>query len=114
MPPTVAPGPKWGGLEGQALAFFGQHGLQLGQGRARARRDDQLAGLIAHDAGECTGIEHLAAQRKAMKVLGAPTPDAQGGLRGGGGADTVNQLAKGEFHGLHGSGTVPGYAGLGM
>jgi hypothetical protein len=50
-------------------------------------------------------------QRKAMKVLGTPAADAQGGLRGGSSADTVNNLAKGEFHGLHGSGTAQRQAG---
>lgn len=96
-----------GWLRRQALAFFGQYGLQIGQRRTGARRHHQFTGLIAHDAVEWAGVQHLAVQRKAVKVLGAPAADAQGSVRGGSNVDTVNNLAKGEFHGLHGSGTAP-------
>ena len=86
------------GFKGQALALFGQHGLQLGQRGASAHGDDQLAGLVAHDAAQHPGVEHLAVQRQAMEVLGAPATDAQRGLVGGGSAHALSDRGEGEVH----------------
>ena len=85
-------------LKGQALALGGQCGLQLGQGCARAGGDDQLAGLVAGDARQRARVQHVAAQRTAMEVFGAPAPDAQGSLVGNGGAHALGDLGKGLVH----------------
>jgi hypothetical protein len=61
MPPTVVAPlvllPEVRRLEGQALPFLGERGFEFGQRRAGAHGDDQLAGLVARDAGEPGGAQ---------------------------------------------------------
>jgi hypothetical protein len=46
-------------LERQHLPVRAQRGFELGKRRTAARADDQLARLIADDAGAGAGVENL-------------------------------------------------------
>src|SRR5687767_4508928 len=65
-------------LERQALAVRLQCALKLGERRAAARRHDQLGRLVIDDAGVAARVEHLAARRVAVEILGAAAAQAQG------------------------------------
>ena len=82
-------------LEGQALAVFGERGLQFGQRGAGAHRDHQLAGLVAGDAGEGAGVQYGAVQGLAVEILGAAAADAQRLAAGCGGADALGGVGQG-------------------
>ena len=79
-------------LESQHLAFFGQHGLQLGQRRAALCRDVEFSRLIGNDAAVAGHIKHLASQHAAVEILAASATDAQlrlAGMRRLDGADEI-------------------------
>jgi len=63
MPSNRQPVPEVRRLEGQALAAFGQHGLEFGQRGAGTHRDHQFAGFVAADALERGRVQKLALQR---------------------------------------------------
>ena len=85
-------------LEGQALAFRGQQRLQLGQRRARAHGDDQLARLVARDARERPRVEPLARGRLAVESLGAAPANAQRRGRCRGRADAFDDRREFGIH----------------
>ena len=105
----AAHGATWrqpGRLERQALALRSQGGLQLRQRRAAAGGDHQFTGLIGGNAAVASGVQRLALQLLAVKILGASAQDTQGPALGGGGADLVGKGVKGCIHSLHGSGSL--------
>src|SRR5581483_2296947 len=76
-------------LEGKALTFPGERGLDLGERRARPGRDDQFARLVERDAGEaCDGEGRRALHRAAEAGARAAAGDGHRQLpRGGIGED---------------------------
>ncbi len=64
-------------LEGEHLAAFAHRRLDFREPRAATRGDHQLRGLVGDDAAVAAGIEHLAFERLAVKILGAAAAQAQ-------------------------------------
>ena len=83
----------------QALALVGQCGFQLGQRRAAAGGDDQLAGFIAEDARVGPGVQHLALQRGPPEILAAAPAQAQGAAVRGGRTHGIDQVLALSVHG---------------
>jgi hypothetical protein len=64
-------------LAGEELSPCRQRRLQFGQRRAAARGDHQFGRLVVDDAGMAAGVEQLARQRPAVKILAAAATNAQ-------------------------------------
>src|SRR5690606_844232 len=71
--PTV----EIGRLGRQVLALGGQKRIQVADERARPDGDDQLGGIVMHDAGVRTGVELLAFHPPAQEGLAVAAADAQ-------------------------------------
>jgi hypothetical protein len=80
MPPTVPRGAQRGGSN-----------ARLGNGRARARRDDKFRRLVGTDTRKCAHVERFAARRFRVKVLAAATADIERDAPRAGALHTVNQ-----------------------
>ena len=77
QPPKVACGPEVRRFEGEHLIVFGERRLDLQQGRARARGDDQFGRVVGDDAAISARVEDLTFQRLTVPVFGAAATDAQ-------------------------------------
>ena len=82
------------GLKRQVLALCGEHRFQLSQWRTGAHGHHQLAGLITDDTLQAAGVQHVALQRLAVKVLAAATTNAQWLGSGSSGLNAVNELGE--------------------
>jgi hypothetical protein len=87
---------RW--LKWQTLPLFSQRRFQGRQGCAGLDGDNQLTGLVAADARQAAGVQQLALQALAIKILGAATPNAQRGARSRCGTDAVDELCKVGVH----------------
>ncbi len=85
-------------LEREHLALRGHRGLELGQGRARPRGDDELRGIVVDDARARGGVEHLARGGLAVEILRAAAANAQRLRRRRGGANALLPLRDEAFH----------------
>ena len=56
-------------LEGEHLAMLGKRCFDVTQWRARSRGKHQLGGFVFDDAAICTGVDDIAIEPQAVKIL---------------------------------------------